>query len=446
MELNYDEEAMLASMLIPRFTGETQFREIFLGPFLGTPFAERVPFYSKIGLFVRTAVRQCNGKAGWQTDPSALRQLFDWHDLANESQDLAKLDARIRGIEAENKQLRSTPSILEPETIINETAPFVNRSQFRSAVQELTEPSASQKPILLVEGGTLTGKTYSVEYIDHLKSVNGGLFNTYVRTFDSDQGLSTTPEDLARELFMLMGQQLEPDGIPSDKTNLKKYVRDLAMRVLSEAAQREEPQHWIILDNYSGNLREDTREFLKALSEEVTNGVFAIRCRLIFLGADRDLLSLVRTTKYREESVTRCSRRDIEKTLREILLSTPAVQPAAVDMFVFDKLPDDVWRMWEINRRLGLLLQAVRSLAALEVRISPDTFDVQTVLMGFLAKLPELPPTTLDEPEAEIQMLTAYEKEAKIRNKRKREAESIKRGFIQELEKFQNDILDSREP
>lgn len=402
--LDYNEKMLLVNELIGQLENDGSFRETLLGPFIGTPFTERLPLQPKIRPLVLEAIRQWNDTSGWRNDPSALRLLFDGLGLAPMTVNLAQLDARITEIDAANKQHRTTGTNQRLATILAGNMPFVNRIQFRQQLMELADPTATQNPILVVEGGAKTGKSYSVEYIDHVKFLNAPLIDTYFCAFDPEQGFDLGPEDLASDLLSLMGRQMDEEDRPSKKTNLKKYTRDLALRVLNTATQLADSQHWFVLDNYIGDsLRADTREFLKALSAEVTNGQFPNRCRLILLGVDRDLLSLVRTSKIRKDSVAACTQTDIETTLGEILNQTPTVRVAAVLPFILNNLPTDSEKMWEVNRRLRLLLIAVNRLAKLV--IEPNDFQLEVVLLDRLSQLPKATKQTHDERRKEARAI-----------------------------------------
>src|SRR5690606_33681703 len=152
------------------------------------------------------------------------------------------------------------------------------------------------------------------------------------------------------------------DKKPPLETNLRLYSRQLALWVLNEAVQTA-AHHWFVLDNFSGDkLRQDTRDFILAMTDMVTTGIFQKRCRIVLIGFDSALLT-VDPAQYDEEFIIQCSPADIQKAIAEILSQAPS--PLNADLlssFVTEGLPSGVDKMLELNSRLRALLVAINSL------------------------------------------------------------------------------------
>lgn len=391
--LTYEEKDYLISRLAAHIGGGGFIRQTLVAPFIGTPFAQQIPDLGDVRALVLSTINLCNTD-GWRMSPSALRLLFGGLGLAILDAKLAEIDSRITAIEIalkeEANRLQVTGVNPFQATVLGGTMPFVNRTALRQQLALLAAPGANQHPILIVEGGEKSGKSYSCEYIDYIKNLHPIPITTYLLKFDREAGLEEEAADLARDFVSLMGRQIV--DIPNN-TNEKRYTKDLAVWVLNAATQvaATQPigsQHWLILDNYGGTtLQPDTRSFLAALSSEVTNGVFQRQCRLILLGVDRDIVA-VSDNRIIEDKTRPCTRPEVEATLSEILSRTPTVGLAVVAPFVFDNLPTDTRKMWELNRRLRLLMIAVNRLVSLSVE--PPDFKIEDLLPTLLANLPEL--------------------------------------------------------
>jgi hypothetical protein len=250
----------------------------------------------------------------------------------------------------------------------------------------LATPAANVQPILVVNGQTRSGKSYSTNYIDHFSNkMQGPAITNYRLVFRPEFGLEMGAEQVARDLVFKMGRSIL--SIPPKETNLKLYVQQLAVWVLNEAAQSPS-QQWFVLDDFRGDqLRPDTRDFLVALSDLVTTGVFAQRCRLILIGFDRAMLT-VEPGKIEEEKIRPCNRADLDAAILEILDRAPL--PLKLETFcpfILDAIPEGAEKMEELNWRLRALLYAINELTILLADI-PD-IDFVKVLTEMLDQLPQ---------------------------------------------------------
>jgi hypothetical protein len=349
-------------------------RETLASPFINTS----LPKDLTTGLtevIVRDAVRLCIAD-GWNHDPVWLVLLIE----------LVPLHADAKLVEIRDRVRVKPP--LGPDrldaTVLDNGIPFVNRTALRRQLRRLAAPSASVKPILVVSGAAKSGKTYSAQYIDHFAVRPSLPTMTYRYALAAGAELETGPEEVAIELVSLTGHKT--DGKPASDTNQKRYARNLARWAIGEIVQISTHQHWIVLDNFQGEkLRPDTRDFVIAFAELVTNGVFKEKCRLILIGFDRSHLS-VDPGWVDEERIAASKPADIKTCVGEIAARAPV--QLTVDLlydFATNGLPAANGRMPELNTRLRGLLLAVDQITEISRALSLQ-FD--TVLGTILQDLP----------------------------------------------------------
>jgi hypothetical protein len=352
-------------------------RETLTAPFFNTTFPQDLRQGNPRELVI-DAVRLCLIDA-WNHTPPWLVLLLDIFRLPLLDEKVAEIVERVR---------HKPPPAPDPldSTILNNGIPFVDRAPLRLHLRRLATPAATTQPILVVNGSSKSGKSYSTNYIEHF-SYAQPLIIPYRLAFEAEFGMEIGPEQVARDLVSMMGRPL--DSMPQPDTNQKLYTRQLALWVLNEAAQTP-AQHWFILDNFRGEkLRADTRDLLVALSDRITTGVFPQRCRLILIGFDRALLT-VDPGKVEEEMIAPFKAGDIEAAVREILRRAPApVAPERVFPLILSDLPDGESRMTELNIRLRALLYAVTEVQ--RILASVQGADYEEVLFAMLDQLPAGP-------------------------------------------------------
>ena len=350
-------------------------RETLTAPFFGTPFANDLTSGTPNEVIL-DAVRICLNDR-WQNNPPWMVRLIRFLPTATVDTKLIEIIQRI--------SVPPPPSADPLEsTILNTGTPFVDRRELRLQLRRLATTAANAQPILVVSGEPKTGKSYSTRYIDYF-SQNQPPIVPYQIEFDPDLGLEMGAVEVARELVAMMGRPL--DDMPPPTTNQKLYVQQLATWVLNEAAQSQSQRHWFILDNFKGDkLKPETRDFLVALSDRITKGVFPQRCRLILIGFDRALLT-VDAGKVEEELIGPCPPAEVETTIGEILKRAPvAVAPATISPFIFDNLPNGEKKMKELDSRLRALLYAVGKVK--DILAAAPTVEYTPVLVKMLDNLP----------------------------------------------------------
>ena len=334
------------------------------------------------GALVRQAVQLCitNGWNG-QPPPWLVRLITHFG--------LHILDPRITPI---LERVKNPPPVALPAfdprdlRLLNNRTPFVNRDSLRSRLKDLEAPAAKARPILVVNGPTKIGKSYSVNYIEHYRNVRPDIV-THRFTFDADVGLELKPEILAMELVSSMGRSLTT--LPPPFTNGDLYVRQLATWVLNEAATMQPKKNWFVLDNFHGDkVRPDTQKFLIALSDRITTGVFPDHCRLILINFDRAHFT-VDPGNVDEERIQPCSAAEINRGIEEILKRAPVATTAQeVGQTLLNGLPNDQDRMTELNIRLRGLLEATLQITDILAAHPTAGYDFKEILLAMLEGLP----------------------------------------------------------
>lgn len=296
------------------------------------------------------------------------------------------IDAKIDEIRERVRHKPEVPANADPfeATVINNGTPFVNRSALRSSLHQLAAPNAQATPILVVDGAVKSGKSYSVNYINHFSYAKQSIV-TYPVEFNSEIGFEMGAEEIAVQLVSMMGRPL--DKKPPPNTNLKLYVKQLALWVLNEAFQMPS-QHWFVLDNFRGEkLRADAQDFLVALSDQITSGVFPQKCRLILIGFDTALLK-VDAGKLNEERIGKCRPEEVRACVTDILNKiSVSVSAERLNQYVLTNLPTDENKMSELNLRLRVIIRASSEIKNILQNLPGADFE--TVLFEMLNGLPE---------------------------------------------------------
>lgn len=237
---------------------------------VGTEFATKLPMGLVMALaIVREALRLCE-EDDFAHDPPWLRSLLTLIQLRDPA---PQIIARLKN---------PPPKPPDPvdAVLLTSDMPFVNRSILRKRLRVLRNPLGTKR-ILVVNGPRCSGKSYTREMIDHLS--DGSLRHCHVK-LQSEQVASTGAREVARDLVSLMGQPL--DRYPTDNTNEDRWTQELANWVLLEAVNT--PRNWwLVLDGFNHpDLRADTRKLIRHLADQVNNGIFVERCRLVLLDFD----------------------------------------------------------------------------------------------------------------------------------------------------------------
>jgi hypothetical protein len=372
-----NDKGYIIEVLAKRLALEDLPRGTIANAFSGTTLAVDLTTKEGVSRIVMDAVRLCI-LDGWNNDPTWMQRLLDLFSLRD-------IDAKVDEIWERSKH--KPPPAPDPysQTVLNNVTPFVNRSLLRNHMQRLAAPVSNTQPILVVIGGDKTGKSYSTNYIDHFANHKNTVIACSAK-LDQDIGLDLTAEKLAKKLVSQMGVSV--DDIPGPETNMRAYAESLADWVLNNGSQLD-VNCWFVLDNFKGaSLHQGTSYFITALSNLITQGVYARKCRLILIGIDRSVLT-VEPGKLDEEIIQYCNRQDVVVTVTEIVSRAfRALNPEKITDFLLYSLPaDPSQKMTILNGRLRSLLQAINRLNLIMAPLPQP--DYEGFLLNLLKDLPE---------------------------------------------------------
>ena len=236
----------------------------------------------------RDVVARCK-RSGYTFDPPAIFCIFELletfgHAVPTELSDRLKTPPP------------TTPHPFDAE-ILNSKLPFLNRTTLRQRLRDMCQPNAT-KPILILSGGTKTGKTYVGDLVEHFcMSQPETLFCRI--PVHPDKRAFISPEQVAKDLVTELGGTLNnvPEKYgktPEKYANKQAWLNDLANWVTSIAnnALDRECRAWFFLDGFAGDdLRSDTQDFLHAFAQKFTSGMAANRHRLILSDFSGDFSS-----------------------------------------------------------------------------------------------------------------------------------------------------------
>lgn len=373
--------------LATRLGTEGSPRAAIAGPFGGTTLATDLITEGSVYRIAMDAVRLCI-LDGFNNTPTWMEKLLNLYQLIT-------LDAKVKEIWEYAKVPPPPADNPYKQTVLNNTIPFVNRTVLRNHLDRLSQPMANTQPILVVNGGDKSGKSYSTNYIDHFSNLKNTVLACSAR-LDKEIGLDLTAEKLAKDLVSQMA--MSTSDIPGPEENMRAYAETLAGWVLNKGSQITGMNCWFVLDNFKKSpfLHPSTDYFITALSYKITLGMFQKKCRLILIGFDRAMLT-VEPGKADEEIIRQCNRNDVEVAVKEICQrAIRTVDATVITDFLLNGLPTNDTKMAALNGRLRSLLQAINRLN--EILAPHPELDYATFLLEMLKDLPDT-----DERKAELE-------------------------------------------
>ncbi|ACU61022.1 CheW domain-containing protein [Chitinophaga pinensis] len=373
-----NDKMYIIDALVTQLATEGSPRAAIAGPFGGTTLATDLTTEGSVLRIAMDAVRLCI-LDGFNNNPTWMERLLNIFQLTT-------LNAKVKEI-WEYARIppppTANPYIL---TVLNNTIPFVNRTILRNHLDRLSQPMSNAQPILVVNGGDKSGKSYSTNYIDHFSNLKNTMLACSAK-LDKEIGLDLTAEKLAKDLVSQMA--MPTDDIPGPEENMRAYAETLAGWVLNKGSQIRDMNCWFVLDNFKKSpfLHPSTDYFITALSYKITQGMYTRKCRLILIGFDRAMLT-VEPGKADEEVIRQCNRNDVETSVKEICQrAIQTIDVIAMTDFLVNGLPTNDTKMAVLNGRLRSLLQAVNRLNEI-LALHPE-LDYATFLQEMLKDLPD---------------------------------------------------------
>jgi hypothetical protein len=250
--------------------------------------------------------------------------------------------------------------------VLDTGQPFLDRLTTRNVLRSWTS-LMPLKQVMVIEGPSRTGKTYTNEFVRHIVrhvTATAPDVRTAMVSFDRDQATSTGPLELATDLVGYMGGDLK--DAPAYDTNSAALIKQLVAWVLGHT-NRQGFKWWFVLDGYRSSrageqpawqLRDDTRDFIVAFVKVLTSGDNAARHRLLLLDFDRALLPLAPGAVGLDKTCP-VPRASVRSVIEAIVTSAGSqLDPAAAEAEILSGLPDPIADLSELNARLSDLLTA----------------------------------------------------------------------------------------
>lgn len=235
-------------------------------------------------VMVSNAVAICE-MDGYASVPSSLSQFL--RDIAMLCPDLTAY-ALVEF--AERVATRPPPSQDPFEAIVlRRDLPFLDRQQLRKALRVTI--TGNDYPILLVNGPSGSGKSFTARLLDHLVKQLPQLEHCIVRTPDGSDPPSAL--DVAKDMLAHLGAG--SDCLPPQATNSKRWPRELANEVAVALKKRTEAQAktWLTMLDLAcnGQINADVQAFVHQLSTSLLTGVSRHRHRLVLMNFPEEALS-----------------------------------------------------------------------------------------------------------------------------------------------------------
>lgn len=243
------------------------------------------------------------------------------------------------------------------DTVLGAEVPFLERLTLRVSLKKLLT-AMPQKPFVVVTGDHKQGKSYTIEFINHVLQAHPGILPASVE-LTPEQGPATGPGELASDIVARFGG--EQSTRPELVTNLDRWLEELVTWV-TETGGKTEFNWWIVLDGFNAKeLRSDTAQFIAKLAKRLEFGLQSRRFRLILIDFDRAKLPVM-VTKVAQDATAPVTRSNVQAFIQLLLAgaSTPLDVTKITDKVMTD-LPDPVTELGTLNERLTELIAEVRA-------------------------------------------------------------------------------------
>jgi hypothetical protein len=299
---------------------------------------------------VAEAIQICVTDGNTDTPPALcffLRQMFPMD---------GRITLIIAKIEAAQVAAVSEPDPFAAKVLFSRI-PFLGRALARAHLRALLE-DIPQQPIVVINGPQDGGKTYTTEFVRHIRSFHNGILPCHIRV-EKGQGETIGAGELARDLTTMLSGEIA--ALPrKEDTNASRWPQELANQIVSFAT-RTQHKCWIILDGFNDAELEktpETRQLIASLSHVLTSGTAQKLHRLILLDfTAANLLNPVGTLAI--ENIQALPLSIVEDFVREIAASKTPTEIQLLIASVKQGLPDPVVDLTELGRRLTDLIQLI---------------------------------------------------------------------------------------
>jgi hypothetical protein len=172
--------------------------------------------------------------------------------------------------------------------LLDTRLPFLGRQTARSYLRALMEASPRQ-PIVVINGRSHSGKTYTTELIRHARCYHSGVLLCHVEIGEKE-GASAGPRELASDIITQLGGNMN-DLPERNSTNLERWAKDLSNWIINTAEKWQ--RSWIVLDGFNNSeVRADTRRLIVNLASAMIRGAALAKHRLILMDYDHTTLTV----------------------------------------------------------------------------------------------------------------------------------------------------------
>ena len=302
--------------------------------------------------YARSAIQVCQADR-WNNEPCWLWRLLEIIPTEAESD-------RIR------ERIAKPPPFEEHEEnrVLCSEAPFFDRETLRPLTRSL-RADRTPRPILIINGERESGKSYTYEYVDHLRLAGKLSFTPFRVEFHAESGMLFGPRELSTDILTSMGvsvNRLAPGFFDAD-TNGERWPFNLAGKILSEGAALKD-RFWIVLDNFRGpTLLPATAKLIDGLAQWIISStVYADRFRLVLIHYDHSALSIQPHRVARDETagILAIHVRECVTEIYERYFPSASKQLRVKSLArMMDGLPEK-GRLKELNARLIDLMESLK--------------------------------------------------------------------------------------
>lgn len=208
------------------------------------------------------------------------------------------------------------------------STPIVNRHKLRHYVDELAQSGGAR--ILVVNGESKSGRSFSGWYIHHVCEINGGR----VYPIELKRYIGRQPIDLVRRMATFFGWRIE--DIPAQHAQATQWTEELGEWVAGRLAGQQELV-WIVMDDCSvAGLEPPMRELVVYLAEKA---IYVKQMRVVLLAYSESLANINKMIMRRDD-ISMPTQLDVRAFLADYL----CLKRISIDDDALDFLADSIWK------------------------------------------------------------------------------------------------------
>jgi hypothetical protein len=298
--------------------GRSYFAQIFNGPEFNKALSAVAPDFASHEAVAAAAIKVCVDRE-WTDQPSWLERLL----LAIQNQGGAGGAKTVADLGRIIQRIHNDENILDSvwyDHWLRDKAPFVGRSAFRKVMARF--PRTTARPMLRVEGASKTGKSYSRELLEWASEKSGGAFQVVYIEISEATAFTMNSIWLTQRIVSQMGGSpaLKESGEENPSQDDMAVLLDWIWRVGSDTRNGGK-KFWIFLDGLRFlQARNSARKLVHALAEQIGNGNYRQRFRLILGDFDETLVRVDEDTRvtYDRPTAAAADASEVEECLKQL--------------------------------------------------------------------------------------------------------------------------------